>query len=61
MREVGRRLALVVGKSLFVLKGHETELDQFAGQGVIVVGTVSRDTVRVESVVPLDGLHGAAL
>lgn len=55
--KLGANYALVVGKSLFTLKGHEAELNEFAGQGVLVTGAVSRDTVRVESVTPLDPLY----
>jgi hypothetical protein len=58
--KLGANYALVVGKSLFILKGHEAELDEFAGQSVIVTGAVSRDTVRVESVAPLYLRHRAA-
>jgi hypothetical protein len=58
--KLGANYALVVDKSLFVLKGHETELDQFAGQNVIIAGVVSRNTVRVDWVAPLDRLDGGA-
>jgi hypothetical protein len=58
--KLGANYALVVGRSLFILKGHEAELDEFAGQRVIVAGAVSRNTIRVESVAPLDLLHNVA-
>jgi hypothetical protein len=57
--KLGANYALVFGKSLFILKGHDAELDKFAGQAVMVVGAVNRDTVRVESIAPLDLLHSA--
>jgi len=45
--------ALVAGKEVYTLKGHETELDKLAAQPVTVKGTVSGKNVTVESVAPL--------
>ena len=59
--EFGARYALAVGKKVYMLQGHQAKLDRFAGEPVIVKGKiVSRDTVAVESVVPMiaDALHG---
>jgi hypothetical protein len=50
--------ALVAGKSLYILKGHESELDEYAGEKVIVAGAVHGNTLRVESVTPAGLLHG---
>lgn len=48
--KLGANYALVDSKSLFILKGHESELDEYAGEKVIVAGAVNGSTVRVESV-----------
>lgn len=42
--------ALVVGKDVYTLKGHEAELDTLAAETVTVKGTVSGKTATVESV-----------
>ena len=42
------------------MKGHEVELDEYAGEKVIVAGTVDGNMVRVESIVPVDLVHNAA-
>ncbi len=55
--KLGANYALVVDRSLLILKGHEAELDEFAGQSVIVAGAVSHNTVKVEWVAPLDPLY----
>ncbi len=46
----GTKYALVVGKSVYTLEGHEAELDKYAGQKVTVKGTLKGETVTVESV-----------
>jgi hypothetical protein len=52
--ELGAGYALAVGKKVYILQGHRTELDRFAGDEVLVKGKVlSRDTVAVESVAPV--------
>jgi hypothetical protein len=59
--ELGAGYALVVGKKVYTLRGHQAELDRFAGDPVLVKGKiVSRDTVAVESVAPViaDALRG---
>jgi len=48
----GTKYALVVGKSVYTLEGHEGELDKYAGQKVTLTGTVKGETVTVSSVVP---------
>jgi hypothetical protein len=48
----GNNYALVVGKSVYTLEGHEAELDKYAAQKVTVKGTVKSETLTVESVVP---------
>lgn len=55
--KLGTNYALVAGKSLFILKGHESELDEYAGEKVIVAGAVYGNTLRVESVAPVGLLH----
>lgn len=50
--ELGAGYALADGKRIYALKGHEPELNRFAGDRVLVRGKmVGRDTVAVESVV----------
>jgi hypothetical protein len=50
---LGAEYALAVGKNVYVLKGHQQELNEFAGDKVLVSGVVvGGDTVVVESVVP---------
>lgn len=52
--KLGAGYALVVKKKIYVLQGHQAELDRFAGENVLVTGKVrNRDTVTVESVTPL--------
>lgn len=51
--ELGAAYALSIGKKIYALKGHEPELNRFAGDRVLVKGkVVGPDTVAVESVVP---------
>jgi len=49
----GNKYALVVGKTVYTLEGHEAELDKYGAQKVTVKGTVKGETVTVESVSPL--------
>jgi len=59
--EFGAAYALAVGKKVYMLQGHQAKLDRFAGEPVLVKGKiVSRDTVAVESVVPMiaDAMRG---
>jgi hypothetical protein len=58
--KLGANYALVISKSLLILKGHEIELDEYAGEKVIVVGAVDGNTVRVGSVAPVGLLHSTA-
>ena len=44
--------ALVVGKNVYTLHGHEAEVGKFAAETVTVKGTVNGTTVTVESVFP---------
>ncbi len=48
----GTKYALVAGKTVYTLEGHETELDKYAAQKVIVKGTLKGETLTVESVLP---------
>lgn len=48
----GNKSALVVGKGVYNLEGHEAELDKYAAQKVTVKGTVKGETVTVGSVSP---------
>jgi len=48
---LGAEYALVVGKRLYVLQGHQPDLERFAGRPVRVRGrAVTRDTVAVDQV-----------
>ncbi|GAC1615657.1 MAG: hypothetical protein PVS2B2_14120 [Candidatus Acidiferrum sp.] len=47
----GNKYALVEGKNVYTLEGHEVELDKYAAQKVIVTGTMKGETVTVESVI----------
>ncbi len=47
----GTKYALVVGKKVYTLEGHEAELDKVAGMKATVKGKVSGETVTVQSVV----------
>ncbi len=46
----GTKYALVVGKKVYTLEGHEEELDKLAGMEATVKGKVSGETVAVQSV-----------
>jgi hypothetical protein len=46
----GSKYALVVGKKVYTLEGHEAELDKLAGMQVTVKGNVSGETVAIQSV-----------
>jgi len=48
----GTKYALVVGKSVYTLEGHEAELDKYAAQKVTVEATLKGESVTVESVRP---------
>jgi hypothetical protein len=48
----GTKYALVVGKTVYTLEGHEAELDKYAAQKVTVKGTLKGETLTVESVLP---------
>ena len=48
----GTKYALVVGKNVYTLEGHEAELHKYAGQRVTLTGTVKDETVTVASVAP---------
>jgi hypothetical protein len=50
---LGAEYALAVGQRIYVLRGHQAELNAFAGDMVVVRGKiVSRNVVAVESVAP---------
>ena len=46
----GTKFALVVGKKVYTLDGHEAELDKLAGERATVKGSVMGEMVMVESV-----------
>lgn len=46
----GQKDALVVRQKVYVLQGHENDLNKLAGQHVTVKGSVSGDTLTVSSV-----------
>ena len=48
----GTKYALVVGKKVYTLDGHEAELDKLAGERATVKGSVMGEMVMVESVAP---------
>jgi len=48
--KAGQNYALVVGTDVYVLQGHEAELDKVAGELAMVKGSVIGKTVIVESV-----------
>jgi len=48
----GTKYALVVGKDVYTLQGHEAELDKYAAQTVLLKGTVNGQMMTVESVTP---------
>jgi hypothetical protein len=48
----GTKYALIVGKKVYTLDGHEAELDKVAGMKATVKGKVSGETVVVQSVAP---------
>jgi hypothetical protein len=57
---IGCQYALAVGKDLFILEGHQADLDEFAGEEVVVTGSrVGRDTISVESVSVIRRNHNA--
>jgi hypothetical protein len=48
---IGCQYALAVGKDIYILEGQETELGEFAGEEVIVIGSrVGDNTISVDSV-----------
>lgn len=48
----GTKYALVVGKKVYTLEGHEAELDKLAGMRATVKGKVSGETLTVQSAAP---------
>ena len=46
----GSSYALLVGDKVYTLKGHEAEVDKFAGGKATVTGSVSGTTIQVASV-----------
>jgi hypothetical protein len=46
----GTKYALIVGKKVYSLDGHEAELDKLAGERATVKGSVMGEMVMVESV-----------
>jgi hypothetical protein len=50
--KMGDGFALVVGDTVYALRGHSADLDKYAGQKVTLTGTLRGNTVAVESVAP---------
>ena len=48
----GTKYALVVGKKVYTLEGHEAELDKLAGAKATVKGKVTGETVAIHTVAP---------
>lgn len=48
----GTKYALVAGKNVYTLEGHEAELDKYAAQKVTAKGTLKGETMTVESILP---------
>ena len=48
----GTKYALVAGKNVYTLEGHEVDLDKYAAQRVTVKGTMKGETMTVESILP---------
>ena len=46
----GSKFALVSGEKLYILEGHEAELDKYAGQRVTISGVLNGDTITVSVV-----------
>jgi hypothetical protein len=46
----GSDFALVSGGKVYTLKGDTTQFDKFAGANVVVKGTVSGDTISVDTI-----------
>ena len=51
----GMKYALVIGSKVYTLEGHESEVDKLAGQKATGKGSVTGETVAVQSVVPAKG------
>ena len=49
----GQSYSLLVGKDVYTLAGHQTDLDQLAGQTFTVTGKLNGNTFVVESVIPV--------
>lgn len=48
----GTKYALVAGKNVYTLEGHEADLDKYSAQKVTVKGKLKGESLTVESVVP---------
>ena len=48
----GTKYALVAGKNVYTLEGHEADLDKHAAEKVTVKGTLKGQSLTVESVIP---------
>jgi hypothetical protein len=48
----GTKYALAAGKNVYTLERHESELDKYAAQKVMVKGTLKGETLTVESLIP---------
>jgi hypothetical protein len=50
----GSKYALIVGKKVYTLEGNNADFEKFAAGKVKVTGTLAGDTLRVESITPVD-------
>jgi hypothetical protein len=48
----GTKYALVVGKKVYTLEGHEAELNELAGGRATIKGSVMGEVMTVQSVAP---------
>lgn len=48
----GQKYALIVGEKVYTLEGHEAEMNKLAGKKSTVKGSVTGETITVQSVVP---------
>jgi len=51
--KMGAKYALVADRGVLTLNGHQAELNEFAGEVVMVTGIVTRNAMAVESVAPV--------
>lgn len=50
--KMGEGFALMVGDKMYALRGHSADLDEHAGQKVILTGAMRGNAIAVDSVAP---------